>query len=1031
MRISVVLSASLLFASIGTGLHAQAGAVPPPPPVRQSQIESPQPIMPRPFPRKPSSIPPIMYEKIVGNPSLKARINGVSSTSAFSNDLKISNIDMAVTVRGTIAETTMTVRFDNPSSATLEGDFTLSMPANSVVTGYALDIQGGMVDGVLVPPRQAQLAYSQRVTQRVDPGIAEVTRGAEFNTKIFPIFAGQSRTIRLKFVTPLDSVTGYNLPIVTKGTIGAFTLRITADGKYAVPVGLVGKETADGLVYSSGAFTTNSVLSIMPADKRANMIMSEHSGEGRFFEIADTAPVTLKNNKGGALSILWDRSRSRLDQKHVDEIALIKRYIAQKEPKNIDLILFDSASVERITLSSAEAVETKLNSVRYNGATSFAALASLNLAGTETCLLFSDGIATLDKSNSFAPPCRLFAVTSTREAEKGFLDNRARKTGGELIDLSQVSVDVALTRMTRNVPSVVDVRSESGQALDYAVLDGGVAGWRIVGQAPNTGAVLVKLAGIGPGVTERQYEASAMSVTPFNGPGALWASSRIGALSGEGDRKGALQLARRYVVASPVAAFIVLETPRDYAEAEIAPPASYPKVLRAQYDTLAQGVERNKAEAQKQRLTQVASIWDDTRDWWGKKHSPGSRQKQKQTADAAAGAAGEESAGEGSGEIVTTGSAPDQQPRVRPQTTDSRPEPMPAPPPSPVASAPAPAAPVAREAVAEADAVAGNMTQAKKAAASGPTITLQPWASDRPYIKAYGDSMTAFWTVFATQEKKHGNLPAFYLDTAEWLFANGMKADAIRMAESALELPSKNNVTLDILAARLLRYGAVDRAIGLLEQLVELEPDRPQPRRSLALALVKRASFQKSSDLAKADLLRALTLLSEIINQPWNDIYRGAELVALFDANAIIPRLRAIGVTNFPLDQRLITEMQSDIRIVVDWNTQATDMDLWVDEPNGERVIYSDQRSSSGGHLSDDMTAGYGPEQYFIRTAPPGEYVIRMNTYATDRLNPNGATNVTARITRNFGRSNQTEELIDLEIMPDKGGERLVGKVRI
>ena len=47
---------------------------------------------------------------------------------------------MRVRIRGSIAETTITARFANPGSDNLEGDFTLAMPAGSVVTGYALDI---------------------------------------------------------------------------------------------------------------------------------------------------------------------------------------------------------------------------------------------------------------------------------------------------------------------------------------------------------------------------------------------------------------------------------------------------------------------------------------------------------------------------------------------------------------------------------------------------------------------------------------------------------------------------------------------------------------------------------------------------------------------------------------------------------------------------------------------------------------------------------------------------------------------------
>jgi uncharacterized protein YfaP (DUF2135 family) len=155
------------------------------------------------------------------------------------------------------------------------------------------------------------------------------------------------------------------------------------------------------------------------------------------------------------------------------------------------------------------------------------------------------------------------------------------------------------------------------------------------------------------------------------------------------------------------------------------------------------------------------------------------------------------------------------------------------------------------------------------------------------------------------------------------------------------------------------------------------------------------------------------------------------ELTALFDANAIIPKLRALGETRIALDPKLVALLDSDIRVVIDWNTQATDMDLWVDEPSTERVIFSNNRSRSGGFLSRDMTRGYGPENYFIRRAPNGRFVIRVNTYATDRLNPNGATTVTARLIRNYGRPGEIEELVDLEVLPGSTGERLIGKMDI
>jgi hypothetical protein len=264
----------------------------------------------------------------------------------------------------------------------------------------------------------------------------------------------------------------------------------------------------------------------------------------------------------------------------------------------------------------------------------------------------------------------------------------------------------------------------------------------------------------------------------------------------------------------------------------------------------------------------------------------------------------------------------------------------------------------------------------------------------------------------------------------EWFAAQGNKPEAARMAAAALELPTRNNDTLAIVAARLMRYGEVDRAIWLLKKLVEAEPERPQPRRTLALALIQRSAMLKG-DAARADLERALTLLNEVIMTPWDGRFPEIETIALSEANMIIPRYRALGGTKLPLDGQLVKLLDTDIRVTVEWNTKDTDMDLWVDEPGGERVIYSHPRSSKGGHLSRDFTQGFGPEEYLMHKALPGKYIVRINTYRTDRLNPNGPTNVTARLYRNWGRANQTEQLIDLEVLPGSEGQRMIGTIEV
>jgi hypothetical protein len=231
-------------------------------------------------------------------------------------------------------------------------------------------------------------------------------------------------------------------------------------------------------------------------------------------------------------------------------------------------------------------------------------------------------------------------------------------------------------------------------------------------------------------------------------------------------------------------------------------------------------------------------------------------------------------------------------------------------------------------------------------------------------------------------------------------------------------------------AARLQRYGGMDRAIWLLERAAAETDYLPQPRRTLALALARRAAGAHGSD-ARQDLERAVTLLHEVIMTPWEGDYDGIEVIALMEINELLPRARDAGVRRIPLDQRLRKLLDVDLRVVIEWNTGATDMDLWVDEPNGERSIYNNALTAIGGRLSNDMTDGFGPEEYLLRHAARGEYRISVNVYDTDVINPNGSTVVTARLFRNFGRADQSEQTMEIELVPEEKGEKLIGRFTV
>jgi uncharacterized protein YfaP (DUF2135 family) len=100
----------------------------------------------------------------------------------------------------------------------------------------------------------------------------------------------------------------------------------------------------------------------------------------------------------------------------------------------------------------------------------------------------------------------------------------------------------------------------------------------------------------------------------------------------------------------------------------------------------------------------------------------------------------------------------------------------------------------------------------------------------------------------------------------------------------------------------------------------------------------------------------------------------------------------------------------ADLRVSISWNTDATDIDLWVIEPDRTKVFYSSPQSPSGGKLSQDQTQGYGPERYQIRHARKGEYQLLVHYYRANRNLLGGETHVNVTITRHAGTEREKVE---------------------
>ncbi|CAA9382923.1 MAG: hypothetical protein AVDCRST_MAG64-778 [uncultured Phycisphaerae bacterium] len=329
-------------------------------------------------------------------------------------------------------------------------------------------------------------------------------------------------------------------------------------------------------------------------------------------------------------------------------------------------------------------------------------------------------------------------------------------------------------------------------------------------------------------------------------------------------------------------------------------------------------------------------------------------------------------------------------------------------------------------------------------APAGPTVAIEEWDPETPYLKAMRAAGPAeAYAVYLDQRKAFGAAPAFYLDCADHLLRNGRRDEGLRVLTNVAELQLEDARLLRVVAHRLTQLGELDLAIAMFERVLRLRPEEPQSHRDLALALADRAdradhdaaptppvgpaapgavaapgAGDESGGRAAADYARALELLNKVVMDDW-DRFEGVQVVALMEANRVLARLAAtpnLGDVPIPLDPRLRKVLDLDVRVVLTWDADQTDIDLWVTEPTGEVCKYDHSRTAIGGLMSDDFTDGYGPEEYCLRRFVPGKYKIQANFYGSGLQQLAGPTTVQATVITNFGRPNEKRQALTVRL---------------
>ncbi len=796
-----------------------------------------------------------------------------------------------------------TFTFLNPNQRTMAGEFEFPIPDGAFVCGYALEVNGEMVPGVVCEKEKARVAFENEVRKGVDPSIVEQVKGNVWKTRIFPLAPNTPRKAEVEYIAPKSF--GDDCASVVFERDGDDFFMASVPGK-------------DG----KGSQTIS--------DKIAGF------------------------TKG---TIIWDASLSA----KAHAAAWRKKLEALPEKGEWALVIFRNhcESYAATFGFTKKSLLERIDAIEYDGGTEIGE-ALKGIGGADhplPALFFSDEVDTLGLDSPKYENIAGLTVASRDDAPVRTVEVRKLNPGEE----------------------------------------------KVIGIAPVEGKLLA----------------------------TVWASRRMEDLASQGDsRKDEfLVLGRKYGVAGPGLSLIVLERLELWLEHKIEPPANlaihdeWVRRRAADDDPIAE--KKAKAEHEQNLLR----YWEERVMWWNSPKPP----KNTPRSGLFDGVANAQVARRNRAMAMHSAAAAPEDGTEMMRMSAAR-------------EAAAPESVMAQGAVRGERYLARSASAAKSGAPRGaagsgtaPTVTLKAWDPKTPYIDALkAASKDEAYKVYLKEREKYADSPAFYLDCAGWFFKAGEAMYAERILTNLAEFKLEDAALWRSMGWRAREAGSYELAILAFRKALALRGEEAQSRRDLALVLMESGKARKDA----AMLEEAMKLFAEAAfktsarrsGRRGNDFQ--VSVIALEELNGLVSWVNAVewpdgkkpAIPEFDAAYR--RDLPMKLRIVMSWDADETDIDIHVLEPNGEEAFYQNRRTAEGGFVSEDVTTGYGPEEYLKKELESGKYKILSNYYASHQTALTGATTVTATVYTDWGTAQEKRQVLTLRLDKPKD-KHLVGEVEL
>ena len=925
----------------------------------------------------------------------------LSDTAA--QPVRLAAMKVEAQVVGHLAKTTVELTFRNPNNRILEGELQFPLLDGQQVTAFALDFDGQWRAAVPVEKAKGQQVFEDVTRARIDPALLEATRGNNFKLRIYPIPAQGVRKVSLtiteRLIANKAGAALYRLNLPGADKLENFDFRLLVPGLTASQTRVLRGLSGAKWWHSEGEARLELSRKDVKPESRAEVALTQpgkalsltEERDGQQYFYAELPGIELGRATRPApkqLAMVWDASGSGASRDHQREFALLDAWFKAVGNTDVRLTLARDVAEDggkfSVRNGNWSALRTVLEKIAYDGATSAAALKPAGTA--DAVLLFSDGLTNYGAAAWPRFEVPLLAVSASESADTQRLRHAAEQSGGAFADLMQTAPAVAAKALRELPARMVALRADGAKALVASPRDPATGRISVAGILTEADTVVEVEWRTPSGQSKRQ------SVKIVRGKNAgmfaaqEWARLKLAKLEPEYDtNKGEIKrLGQNFSLVTRGTSLIVLDRVADYARYEILPPAE----LRTEYDRLLGQMRLVKDKDSAAHIEQIVKRFGEKVKWWEKDFPKDAKPKQ---------------------EVDT-------------------PKPM------PLVGAVMPRTAMMAEADASAQRESGAprpraKSAARRAGAPAPsaeadgasaTIQLKKWTPDAPYAERLRQADAKdLYRVYLDERPNYTQSTAFFLDVADIFFERGEPVLALRVLSNLAEMNLENRHILRILGYRLMQAKQPQLAIPVFEQVLELAPNEPQSWRDLGLAQAEAKLTQQ-----------AVNNLYEVVRRPWHNRFPDIELVALAELNAIVATAPKKPDTA-AFDSRLMRNLPLDLRAVLSWDADNTDIDLWVTDPNGEKAYYGNRLTYQGGAMSRDFTGGYGPEEFSLKTAKPGKYLVQAQFYGHRQQVVAGATTLQLTLTTGFGTAQQKDQAVTLRLKGSKDvvtvGEFVVG----